>query len=247
MHCVAYHIHYPNRFNGNSVSWHSSHRTEPNTDGVDINEVKVATAWSTETCTRQQLAQAQSRAEGARRSGNPPRLPQAPSTLLQSPALPLGAAAVPTAPVAAKLSGPGFQPGPFSSWAPAWLPPELRVGKSPRSRFPDSPWLLCAPSPPQASPADMFAKTFRVKSNTAIKGSDRRRLRADMTAAFPTLGTDQVSALVPGKEELNVVKLYAHRGDAVTVYVCGGNPILFELEKNLYPIGIPIGWRWRLL
>ncbi|XP_034866064.1 eukaryotic translation initiation factor 2D isoform X4 [Mirounga angustirostris] len=81
----------------------------------------------------------------------------------------------------------------------------------------------------------MFAKAFRVKSNTAIKGSDRRKLRADVTTAFPTLGRDQVPALVPGKEELNVVKLYAHRGDAVTVYVCGGNPILFELEKNLYP------------
>lgn len=52
-----------------------------------------------------------------------------------------------------------------------------------------------------------------------------------MAAAFPTLGTDQVSELVPGKEELNTVKLYAHRGDAVTVYVSGGNPILFELEK----------------
>lgn len=75
----------------------------------------------------------------------------------------------------------------------------------------------------------------------------RRKLRADVTAAFPTLGTDQVSALVPGKEELNVVKLYAHRGDAVAVYVCGGNPILFELEKNLYPTGMPVGWRWPLL
>ncbi|KAM5202346.1 eukaryotic translation initiation factor 2D isoform 1-T1 [Hipposideros larvatus] len=81
----------------------------------------------------------------------------------------------------------------------------------------------------------MFAKAFRVKSNTAIKGSDRRKLRADVTAAFPTLGTDQVTELVPGKEELNIVKLYAHRGDAVTVYMSGGNPILFELEKNLYP------------
>ena len=62
----------------------------------------------------------------------------------------------------------------------------------------------------------------------------RRKLRADVMAAFPTLGTDQVSVLVPGKEELNIVKLYAHRGDAVTVYVSGGNPILFEVEKNLY-------------
>ncbi|XP_006887994.1 PREDICTED: eukaryotic translation initiation factor 2D isoform X1 [Elephantulus edwardii] len=81
----------------------------------------------------------------------------------------------------------------------------------------------------------MFAKAFRVKSNTAIKGSDRRKLRADVTAAFPNLGANQVSELVPGKEELNIVKLYAHKGDAVTVYVSGGNPILFELEKNLYP------------
>ena len=68
-----------------------------------------------------------------------------------------------------------------------------------------------------------------------------------MTAVFPTLGTDQVSELVPGKEELNIVKLYAHRGDAVTVYVSGGNPILFELEKNLYPTGMAMGWRWPLL
>ncbi|XP_017504428.3 eukaryotic translation initiation factor 2D isoform X5 [Manis javanica] len=83
----------------------------------------------------------------------------------------------------------------------------------------------------------MFAKAFRVKSNTAIKGSDRRKLRADVTATFPTLGTDQISELVPGKEELNVVKLYTHRGEVVTVYVSGGNPILFELEKNLYPTG----------
>ncbi|XP_023556923.1 eukaryotic translation initiation factor 2D isoform X4 [Octodon degus] len=81
----------------------------------------------------------------------------------------------------------------------------------------------------------MFAKAFRVKSNTAIKGSDRRKLRADVTAAFTTLGTDQVSELIPGKEELNIVKLYSHKGDTVTVYASGGNPILFELEKNLYP------------
>ena len=66
----------------------------------------------------------------------------------------------------------------------------------------------------------------------------RRKRRADVAAVFPTLGTDQVSELVPGKEELNIVKLYAHRGDAVTVYVSGGNPILFELEKNLYPTGM---------
>ncbi|XP_036614056.1 eukaryotic translation initiation factor 2D [Trichosurus vulpecula] len=81
----------------------------------------------------------------------------------------------------------------------------------------------------------MFAKAFRVKSNTAVKGSDRRKLRADMAAAFPAFGPEQLSELVPGKDELNIVKLYAHKGDAVSVYVSGGNPVLFELKGTLYP------------
>ncbi|XP_014436185.1 eukaryotic translation initiation factor 2D [Pelodiscus sinensis] len=81
----------------------------------------------------------------------------------------------------------------------------------------------------------MFSKAFRVKSNTAIKGSDRRKLRADVTTAFPTLSSEQLSELVPNKEELNIIKLYAHKGDAVTVYANNRNPILFELEKTLYP------------
>ncbi|XP_078297410.1 uncharacterized protein LOC144614939 [Panthera onca] len=188
----------------------------------------LATAGPLQACRSQPVAQAQGR------SGNPPRLPRAPPSLLQFRVLSVGAAAVSAAAKAAKLRGPGFQPGLFPGRAPAWLPPGLRVGTVPRCRVPDGPWRLCSPSLPQATPADMVAKAFRVKSNTAIKGSDRRKLRADVMAAFPTLGTDQVSVLVPGKEELNIVKLYAHRGDAVTVYVSGGNPILFEVEKNLY-------------
>lgn len=65
----------------------------------------------------------------------------------------------------------------------------------------------------------------------------RRKLRADIAAAFPSLGADDLSELVPNKEELNVVKIYAHKGDAVTVYVLHKNPLFFELEKRLYPTG----------
>lgn len=127
------------------------------------------------------LAQAQSRAEGRGGGagrvhtlprGSPPP-PPGPAPPLQFPSSPLGAAAVSAAAAAAKLRGAGFQPGPFAGRAPAWLPPGLRVGEPPRFHSPDSPWLLCSPSLPQATPADMFAKAFRVKSNTAIKGSDR--------------------------------------------------------------------------
>lgn len=65
----------------------------------------------------------------------------------------------------------------------------------------------------------------------------RRKLRADIAAAFPSLGADDLSELVPNKEELNVVKIYAHKGDAVTLYVLHKNPLFFELEKRLYPTG----------
>ncbi|KAJ6659907.1 hypothetical protein lerEdw1_018363 [Lerista edwardsae] len=81
----------------------------------------------------------------------------------------------------------------------------------------------------------MFAKAFRAKSNTAIKGSDRRKLRADVAASFPTLTSEQLSELVPNKEELNVIKLYTHKGEALTVYANGRNPVIFEIEKTLYP------------
>uniref|UniRef100_A0AAQ4NUA0 Eukaryotic translation initiation factor 2D n=1 Tax=Gasterosteus aculeatus aculeatus TaxID=481459 RepID=A0AAQ4NUA0_GASAC len=88
----------------------------------------------------------------------------------------------------------------------------------------------------------MFARQFRVKSNTAIKGSDRRKLKADVSAAFPSLTADELCELIPNKEELNVVKIYAHKGDAVTLYVLHKNPLFFELEKRLYPT-VYVLWR----
>ncbi|KAM4737281.1 eukaryotic translation initiation factor 2D [Anableps anableps] len=88
----------------------------------------------------------------------------------------------------------------------------------------------------------MFAKPFRVKSNTVLKGSDRRKLKADLSAAFPSLSADDLSELVPNKEEINVVRIYAHKGEAVTLYVLHKNPIFFELEKRLYPT-VYVLWR----
>ncbi|XP_038127240.1 eukaryotic translation initiation factor 2D [Cyprinodon tularosa] len=92
----------------------------------------------------------------------------------------------------------------------------------------------------------MFAKAFRVKSNTVLKGSDRRKLKVDLSAAFPSLSADDLSELVPNKEEINVVKIYAHKGEAVTLYVLHKNPLFFELEKRLYPT-VYVLWRYPAL
>ncbi|XP_043102065.1 eukaryotic translation initiation factor 2D [Puntigrus tetrazona] len=89
----------------------------------------------------------------------------------------------------------------------------------------------------------MFAKAFRVKSNTVIKGSDRRKLRADISATFPSLPAEELNELIPNKEELNIVKIYAHKGDAVTLYVLHKNPIFFQLDKQLFPTVYTL-WRY---
>ncbi|NXG64440.1 EIF2D factor, partial [Hemiprocne comata] len=63
----------------------------------------------------------------------------------------------------------------------------------------------------------------------------RRKLRTDVAAAFPNLSAEQLTEFIPNKEELNVIKIYSHKGEAVTVYMNNRNPILFEIEKALYP------------
>ncbi|RXM96011.1 Eukaryotic translation initiation factor 2D [Acipenser ruthenus] len=67
------------------------------------------------------------------------------------------------------------------------------------------------------------------------KSNKRRKLKADISTAFPILSAEQISELIPNKEELNVVKIYTHKGDSVTLYVLHKNPIFFEVERKLYP------------
>lgn len=71
----------------------------------------------------------------------------------------------------------------------------------------------------------------------AVVISCRRKLKADISAAFPSLSAEEVAELVPNKEDLNVVKIYANKGDSVTLYVLHKNPLFFELGKHLYPTG----------
>uniref|UniRef100_A0A8C2PR85 Eukaryotic translation initiation factor 2D n=1 Tax=Cyprinus carpio TaxID=7962 RepID=A0A8C2PR85_CYPCA len=63
----------------------------------------------------------------------------------------------------------------------------------------------------------------------------RRKLRADISAAFPSLSAEDLNELIPNKEELNIVKIYTNKGDAVTLYVLHKNPIFIQLEKQLFP------------
>lgn len=82
----------------------------------------------------------------------------------------------------------------------------------------------------------MFAKPCRTKSNVAIKGSDRKRLRSDLERLFGgSLTKEQTLEIVPNKEEMSVMKLYSYKGENVAVYCVKKHPVLFEHEKVLFP------------
>lgn len=93
--------------------------------------------------------------------------------------------------------------------------------------------------------SSLYVTVLTITRHFVSSSNLRRKLKADITAAFPSLSADELSNLIPNKEDLNVVKIYAHKGDAVTLYLMNKNPLFFELEKQLYPTGkTPAAW-WR--
>ncbi|XP_002742065.2 eukaryotic translation initiation factor 2D-like [Saccoglossus kowalevskii] len=92
----------------------------------------------------------------------------------------------------------------------------------------------------------MFHKPFRVRSNTTIKGSDRRKLRSEVRNQFPRLAEDDLNVVVPNKDEMTVMKIYSHAGDNVIVYCLHKNPIFFEVEKKLFPTVYTV-WKYPTL
>ena len=65
----------------------------------------------------------------------------------------------------------------------------------------------------------------------------RRKLRSDVSNAFPNLSQDEITEIIPNKEEISVMRLMTHSGQNVTVFCLSGEPIFFEVEKKVFPTG----------
>ncbi|XP_037086495.1 eukaryotic translation initiation factor 2D-like [Pollicipes pollicipes] len=89
----------------------------------------------------------------------------------------------------------------------------------------------------------MFLKPFRVKSNSQIKGSDRKKLRSQLAAAFPVLTAEACAELIPTKDEVSVSRLVTHGGATVVCYLSAREPVLLELDGRLLPTVYTL-WRY---
>ena len=85
----------------------------------------------------------------------------------------------------------------------------------------------------------MFIKPFRVKSNSQMKGSDKKKFKARIVAQFmlPECDRNTLDCLVPAKEDASLTKIYTYSGESVIVYLVGKDPIFFEIDKQkiLFP------------
>lgn len=80
----------------------------------------------------------------------------------------------------------------------------------------------------------MFLKPFRIKSNTAIKGSERKKIRAAILEKY-NITDEDAAVIIPNKETMSVMKVFTHSGSTVFIYQLAENPVFFEVENHIYP------------
>jgi len=78
----------------------------------------------------------------------------------------------------------------------------------------------------------IFIKPFRVKSNTQMKGSDKKKLKAALKKSFSKLTDDDLNQLLPAKEEIVVSKIFTFSEESVLLYIHNKNTVFFEMEKD---------------
>ena len=58
----------------------------------------------------------------------------------------------------------------------------------------------------------MFLKPFHTKTNVKIRGSDRKRLRAEVEKTFSSYDfKEPISLIISNKDEINVLKVFTNK------------------------------------
>uniref|UniRef100_A0A1B6CUD5 Uncharacterized protein n=1 Tax=Clastoptera arizonana TaxID=38151 RepID=A0A1B6CUD5_9HEMI len=81
----------------------------------------------------------------------------------------------------------------------------------------------------------MFKKPFKVKSNTQLKGSDRKKFKNELQNNFPAIDSVILSNIIPNKESMFVVKAITHSEQVIRFFCVQNLPIVFEYESKMYP------------
>ena len=81
----------------------------------------------------------------------------------------------------------------------------------------------------------MFQKPFRIKTNTPLKSSERKKIHQQLSSTFfEQLGENNevVSELFSKSHEVSCAKIYTHGGDDVNIYLVDKIPLVFHINKK---------------
>jgi len=81
----------------------------------------------------------------------------------------------------------------------------------------------------------MFKNPFKTRSNATIKVSDRKRVRGQLAAAYPSLTEDDLNQLIPNKGDVRVMKITTSANVHVSVHIKDKDPVCFEVDGVIYP------------
>lgn len=65
-----------------------------------------------------------------------------------------------------------------------------------------------------------------------MKGSDRKKVRAELAQIFPLLTSEDLTKLIPNKEDVTLTKMHCYKGENVYVYMVQKDPAFFTVEKE---------------
>ncbi|KAK7862350.1 hypothetical protein R5R35_006923 [Gryllus longicercus] len=81
----------------------------------------------------------------------------------------------------------------------------------------------------------MFSKPFRVKSNSQLKGSEKKKFRNELLKKFSILTEDDLTEIIQNKDVVISTKVLCHSGEHVLVYCVQKLPIVFEVDGIMFP------------
>ncbi|XP_072753218.1 eukaryotic translation initiation factor 2D isoform X2 [Anoplolepis gracilipes] len=76
----------------------------------------------------------------------------------------------------------------------------------------------------------MFIKPFKVKSNSQLKGTERKKLCEEILATYPSL-IEEIQSLLPKKESISLMKIVTYSGQMGKIYCVAKIPMFFQLDS----------------
>ena len=63
----------------------------------------------------------------------------------------------------------------------------------------------------------------------------RKKVKAELQKCYPSLTEEDLSSIIPNKEDMSIMKIETHGGEIVSAHLVGKKPIVFHIRDKLYP------------